>query len=98
MFPSDYSWISFGIVACASEEFGTDVELLSTQPYATNRSWESSRTATFPQEIVLRFHHRCELDHVVFATKHDKNVPELEFQIGDGMSGSFLDVEYRVAG
>ena len=98
MFHSDYSWISFGVVACSSEEFGTDVELLSTQQYTTNRSWECSRTATFPQEIVLRFNSRCELDHLYIATKPDRNLPEVEFHIGDGMSGSFLDVEYRMAG
>lgn len=27
-----------------------------------------------------------------------KNIPEIEFFIGDGLSGSFLDAEYRLAG
>jgi len=98
MFARDYGWVTFNIVAVGSEEYGTDAELIATQPYATNRSWECSRTATFPQEIVLRFHSRCELDHIAIATKPDKNIPEVEFHIGDGLSGSFLDVEYRLAG
>jgi len=94
----DYSWMPFHVVACSSEEFGTNVELIATQPYTTNRSWESSKTASFPQEIVLRFHTRCEINHIVLSTKPNRNIPEIEFHIGDGLSGSFLDVEYRLAG
>jgi hypothetical protein len=30
--------------------------------------------------------------------KEDRFIPEVEVQIGDGMSGSFLDVDYRLAG
>lgn len=28
----------------------------------------------------------------------DKNIPAVEFYIGDGLSGSFVDAEYRLAG
>lgn len=98
MFKPDYGWQNFHIVACSSEEFGTHVELISTQPYATNQSWESSRTAEFPVDIVIRFHSRVELEHIVMSAKNDKNIPEVEFHIGDGLSGSFLDVQYRLAG
>lgn len=98
MINPDYSWIPFHVVACTSEDFGTSVELIASQSYTTNRSWESSRTASFPQEIVLRFNTRCEVSHLVIATKLDRNIPEVEFHVGDGLSGSFLDVEYRLAG
>jgi len=35
---------------------------------------------------------------VAISTKPDRNIPEVEFHIGDGLGGSFLDVEYRLAG
>lgn len=31
-------------------------------------------------------------------SKEEKFIPEVEILIGDGMSGSFIDVEYRLAG
>jgi len=92
------SWIPFHIVACSSEEKGTQIELLATQQYSQHKSWESSRVSDYPVEIVLRFHYRSELDYCVMASKQDKNIPEIEFHIGDGLAGSFLDVEYRMAG
>ena len=98
MLNPDFSWLPSHIVACSSEDFGTSVELVAMQPYSTNRSWESSRTAAFPQEIVLRFNTRCEINHLLFSTKLDRNAPEVEFHIGDGLNGSFVDVEYRLAG
>lgn len=92
------SWIPFHIVACSSEEKGTQIELLSTQQYSSQKSWESSRVSDYPVEIVLRFHYRSEMNYCVMASKQDKNIPEILFHIGDGLAGSFLDVEYRESG
>jgi centrosomal protein CEP104 len=90
--------VSFTVVACSSEEYGTNSELICTQPFASQKSWESSRTAKFPVEIVLRFAYRCEIEHAMLCSKPEKNIPDVEFQFGDGLSGSFLDVDYRLAG
>ena len=94
----DANWIPFHVVAFSSEEYGTMAELISTQQYASNKSWESSRTSQFPIEIIIRFHNRCEIEHVILSSKPDKIIPEIEFHIGDGLSGSFLDVDYRLSG
>jgi len=62
------------------------------------RAWECARYATFPQEIVIRLNYRCEVAHIVVMSKEDRFIPEIETYIGDGMSGSFQDVDYRLAG
>lgn len=92
------SWVPFHVVACSSEEKGTQIDLLSTNQFSPYKSWESSRVADFPIEIILRFHYRSELLYCVLASKQDKNIPEIEFHIGDGLAGSFMDVEYSLAG
>lgn len=92
------TFIPFTIVACTSEEKGTQIDLLSTQEYSSLKAWESSRVSDFPVEIVLRFHYRSELDYCLISCKQDKNIPNTEFHIGDGLAGSFVDVEYRLAG
>jgi hypothetical protein len=43
------------------------------------KSWESSRTGSFPVEIVIRFHYRAEIGHVFIAAKKDKSIPDIEF-------------------
>ena len=50
-------------------------------------SWESNRSGSFPVEIILRFHYRSELNHILLCSKLDKNIPGIEFYIGDGLSG-----------
>lgn len=92
------TWIPFHVIACSSEEKGTQIDLLSTNQVSPYKSWESSRIGEFPVEIVLRFHYRSEIDYCVIATKQDKSLPEVEFHIGDGLAGSFMDVEYRLSG
>ena len=49
-------------------------------------------------EIILKLDFRCEIAHVVLCAKDDRFIPEVELFVGDGLSGSFLDVEYRRAG
>jgi hypothetical protein len=43
-------------------------------------------------------HHRSEIAHLVLVAKEDRFIPEIEVLIGDGLSGNFLDVDYRRAG
>lgn len=64
----------------------------------SNRCWECSKTAEFPIEIIFRLHYRAEINHILIASKDNKNIPKIEFHVGDGLAGSFLDVEYRFAG
>lgn len=47
---------------------------------------------------MIRLHYRCEMDFVLIASKEDKNADEIEIHIGDGLAGSWMDVDYRVAG
>ncbi|KAL4438288.1 hypothetical protein ABPG74_009711 [Tetrahymena malaccensis] len=98
MLAKEDSWIPFHVVACNSEEHGTQADLLSVQSHQSQRSWESSRTGSFPVELVLRFHYRSELHHILLCCKPDKGIPVVEFYIGDGLNGGFLDAEYRLAG
>ena len=71
----DYGWIPFHVVACSSEEYGTQADLIATQKNESQKSWESSRTGAFPVEIIIRFHYRSEVNHILLATKKDKNIP-----------------------
>lgn len=48
--------------------------------------------------MVLRLDFRCEIAHIVLASKEDKIVPEVEVLIGDGPGGGYMEVEYRRAG
>jgi hypothetical protein len=78
---------------------GTSIEELARQESFHNEStWECSRYCTFPQEIVLRLNYRCEIAHIVLQAKEDRFIPEVDVLIGDGLSGSFIDVDYRRAG
>jgi len=46
----------------------------------------------------VRLNYRCEVAHVILMAKEERFIPEVEVHVGDGMSGSFLDVQYRLAG
>ena len=93
---SDYGWVPYHIVACSSEEPGTQIESLSS---GNSKSfWESSRQGEFPVEIVVRFHHRSDIKHMVISCLENKNIPEIKMFMGDGLSGGFLDCEYKFVG
>ena len=53
-----YGWIPYHVVACSSQEFGSEADLLSDQAAGGARSWESERLGQFPVELVLRLHYR----------------------------------------
>mmetsp|Transcript_30234 Transcript_30234/g.34616 ORF Transcript_30234/g.34616 Transcript_30234/m.34616 type:complete len:441 (+) Transcript_30234:175-1497(+) len=52
----------------------------------------------FPQEICVRLNFRAEIAHVILMAKENRFIPQCEILIGDGISGSFVDAEYRVGG
>lgn len=47
---------------------------------------------------MIRLNYRSEIAHIILMAKEDRFIPAVEIHIGDGMSGSFLDVDYRLAG
>jgi centrosomal protein CEP104 len=71
----EYSWIPFHVVACSSEDYQSPADYLSIQQYNGQKAWESSRTSDFPVEIILRFHFRVQIDHILIGTKYDKGIP-----------------------
>jgi hypothetical protein len=48
--------------------------------------------------VVIRLNYRAEIAHIIIMSKQDRFIPDVEILIGDGMSGSFLDVDFRLAG
>jgi len=42
---------------------------------------------------VIRLNYRSEIAHIVMMAKDDRFIPEVEVYIGDGISGSFLDLQ-----
>jgi centrosomal protein CEP104 len=93
-----YGWVPYHVVSCSSEEHGTSIEALTSAEMSRHQAWESQRLAKFPVEIILRFHYRIELDYVIINSKDHLHIPAAEVLIGDGLSGSFLDATYRLAG
>ena len=69
MISEEGAWVPFHIVACNSEESNTEIDLLATAKSVSNKSWESASSGSFPIEIILRFHYRTELGHVLICTK-----------------------------
>lgn len=60
--------------------------------------WENARYCTWPQEMVIRMNERCQFQHIIIISKEDRAIPDCDFFIGDGISGSFNDCPYRHAG
>lgn len=94
-----FTWVPFTSVAASSEMQGTSLEDLSMITFEPQtKSWECARYCKYPQEIVIRLNYRCEVAHVIVMAKEDRFIPAVEVHIGDGVSGSFMDVDYRLAG
>lgn len=94
----EFNWIPFHVVACSSEDYSSPADHLTSQQYGSQKSWESSRTAQYPIELVFRFHYRTQIDHILLATRMNKHISRAEFHIGDGLSGGFTDCDYRMSG
>ena len=96
---SKFAWVPFHTVSATSEMQGTNLEELSLNHYEpSERAWECSRYVDFPQEVIIRLNHRSEVAHVIIMAKENRFIPECEIYVGDGISGSFDDVDYRLAG
>lgn len=94
----DHAWISFSAVSSSTEANGTSISSLERSEKSSAASWESSRFACFPQEIIVRLDHRVQFSYILLSTKPYKLIPDVEVWIGDGVYGSFLDAEYHFAG
>lgn len=96
---SRFTWVQFHAVGATSEMEGTSLEELELNNFEpSDRSWECGMYSEFPQEVCIRLNFRAEIAHVILMAKEDRFIPECEILIGDGISGSFIDAEYRVGG
>ena len=96
---SRFTWIQFHAVGSTSEMEGTSLEELELNNFEpSERSWEWGVYSEFPQEVWVRLNFRAEIAHVILMAKEDRFIPEWEILIGDGISGSFVDAEYRIGG
>ncbi len=93
-----YQFIEFNSVACSSQNEGTSLEELSFALRPTENGWECGRFAKFPQEVVFKLHARAHLEYVMVAAKSGMMLSGLQVFVGDGLSGSFVDVKYHLAG
>ena len=93
-----YEFLPFHPVSVTSEMVGTSIEELLMHNFPTKRSWECSRLCDFPQEVIVRMNFRCHFKYICVKTKVYRPIPELDLYIGDGISGSFVDCEYRKLG
>ena len=93
-----YHFIEFHSVACSSQNVGTSLEELSFSLRPTENGWECGRFVKFPQEIVFKLHSRTKLEYILVAAKKNLGFESMQVLVGDGLSGSFVDVTYHVAG
>lgn len=94
----NFGWIPYHVVSCSSEEYGTSIDSLTSTEQSKNSAWECERLAQFPVVIIQRFHYRIELDYLILESKNHYHIPHVEMFQGDGLSGSFMDVDYRKSG
>ena len=76
--------IPFHPVSATSEMVGTTIEELLQHNFPTKNSWENSRFAHYPEEIVVRLNHRSEVRFVLLRAKMDRPIPKIELYLGDG--------------
>eukprot|EP00826_Nyctotherus_ovalis_P010056 TRINITY_DN1266_c0_g4_i1.p1 TRINITY_DN1266_c0_g4~~TRINITY_DN1266_c0_g4_i1.p1 ORF type:complete len:614 (-),score=114.70 TRINITY_DN1266_c0_g4_i1:560-2401(-) len=93
-----YQFIDFHGVASSSQNIGSTLDNLLYALQPTQNGWESGRFAEFPQEVVFRLHARTKLEYIFIASKKLLEAKRVQILIGDGLSGSFADVNYQVAG
>ena len=89
-----FEFIPFHPVSTTSEMVGTTIEELLQHNFPTKNSWENSRFARYPEEIVIRLNHRSEIRFILLRAKVDRPIPMVEIYIGDGVYGNFNDTKY----
>ena len=89
-----FEFIPFHPVSATSEMVGTTIEELLQHNFPTKNSWENSRFARYPEEIVVRLNHRSEVRFILLRSKVDRPIPRAEIYLGDGVYGNFNDTKY----
>ena len=89
-----FEFIPFHPVSTTSEMVGTTIEELLQHNFPTKNSWENSRFARYPEEIVVRLNHRSDIRFVLLRAKVDRPIPKVDIYIGDGVYGNFNDTKY----
>ena len=89
-----FEFIPFHPVSTTSEMVGTTIEELLQHNFPTKNSWENSRFARYPEEIVIRLNHRSDIRFVLLRAKVDRPIPKVDIYIGDGVYGNFNDTKY----
>ena len=89
-----FEFIPFHPVSTTSEMVGTTIEELLQHNFPTKNSWENSRFARYPEEIVIRLNHRSDVRFVLLRAKVDRPIPKVDIYIGDGVYGNFNDTKY----
>ena len=89
-----FEFIPFHPVSVTSEMVGTTIEELLQHNFPNKNSWENSRFAHYPEELVIRLNHRSEVRFVLLRAKPDRPIPKLEIYLGDGVFGNFNDTKY----
>ena len=90
-----YEFIPFHPASVTSEMVGTSVEELFQHNYPSKRSWECSRMGVFPQELIVRLNQRSHVKYVILRAKINRPIPEVILYMGDGVTGSYNDCEFR---
>ena len=89
-----FEFIPFHPVSTTSEMVGTTIEELLQHNFPTKNSWENSRFARYPEEIVVRLNHRSEIRFILLRAKVDRPIPRVDIYLGDGVYGNFNDTKY----
>ena len=89
-----FEFIPFHPVSATSEMVGTTIEELLQHNFPTKNSWENSRFARYPEEIVIRLNHRSEVRFILIRAKIDRPIPRVDIYLGDGVFGNFNDTKY----
>ena len=89
-----FEFIPFIPVSATSEMVGTTIEELLQHNFPNKNSWENSRFAHYPEEIILRLNHRSEVRFILLRAKIDRPIPKIEIYLGDGVFGNFNDTKY----
>ena len=89
-----FEFVPFHPVSTTSEMVGTTIEELLQHNFPTKNSWENSRFARYPEEIVVRLNHRSEVRFILLRAKIDRPIPQLDIYLGDGVYGNFNDTKY----
>jgi len=93
-----YQFIDFHSVTTSSQNAGSSLDNLLYALKPTEHGWESARFSSFPQEVIFKLHARTKLEYVLIASKKSLGAKHVQILMGDGLSGSFMDVNYQMAG